>query len=85
MVESKNFLENVITFSPLLGLYESLLLAPPSSEIKSVPYNASYKLPQRALVALSANLAFITGTTNCGPAIVLISGSTLEVEIVKSP
>ncbi len=34
----------------------------------SVPYSASYSEPQRALEALRAKRAFITGTTSCGPA-----------------
>ena len=39
-------------------------LSPPSSDIISVPYNASYKLPHLALAAFKENLAFITGTTS---------------------
>ena len=49
----------------------------------SVPYSASYNDPQRALAALSAYRAFVTGTTSCGPAIVVISGSALSVLISK--
>ena len=50
----------------------------------SVPYKASYNEPQRAFAALSANRALSTGTTSCGPAVVVISSSTPEVVMVKS-
>ncbi len=50
----------------------------------SVPYRASYSEPQRALAAFSANRALSTGTTSCGPAVVVISSSTPEVVMVKS-
>ena len=80
-MSSKKFLANSITLSPLSGLYPPSLWAPSFSLIMSVPYKASYKLPHLALAAFNANLAFMTGTTNCGPAIVLISGSTFDVVI----
>ena len=59
-------------------------LAPPSSGITSVPYKASYKLPQRALAAFNAYRALSIGTTSCAPAIEEISLSTSEVSILKS-
>ena len=50
----------------------------------SVPYSASYSEPQRAFAAFSANRALSTGTTSCGPAVDVISGSTPDVVMVKS-
>ena len=64
---SKNSLTYFITSCPLLGSYLSL---PPSSDsIILVPYKLSYKLTHLAFAAFNAYLAFIIGTTNCGPAI----------------
>ena len=71
-----------MTSCPLLGSYLSL---PPSSEsIMLVPYKLSYKLTHLALAAFKVYLAFIIGTTSWGPAIWVISLSTLEVSILKS-
>ena len=50
----------------------------------SVPYSASYKLPHLALAAFIEYLAFVTGTTSCGPGIFAISISTFSVMILKS-
>ena len=50
----------------------------------SVPYRASYNEPQRAFAAFSANRAFKIGTTSCGPAVEVISASTLAVVTAKS-
>ena len=61
---SRNSFEKAMTLSPLIGLYPPSLSAPFESLIISVPYKASYRLPHLALVAFSANLAFITGTTS---------------------
>ena len=50
----------------------------------SVPYKLSYRLTHLAFAAFRAYLAFIIGTTSCGPAIEDISSSTFEVSILKS-
>ena len=44
-----------------------------------MPYSASYNEPQRALDALRAKRALRIGTTNCGPAVEVISVSTFAV------
>ena len=78
---SKKFLAYSITFFPRFGLYLFPCLVPSDYGITSVPYKALYKLPHLAFAAFKAYLAFITGTTSCGPAIVEISLSTFLVSI----
>ena len=79
--ESRFDLEKDITRSPLPELKGPVGgMSPKTSE----PYTASYKLFHRALTALIAYRALVTGTTNCGPDTIPISGSTPDVCILKS-
>ena len=78
---SKNPLAHAMTRAPRAASYPPALGKSPNA---SVPYKASYRLPQRAFAAFNANRAFMIGTTSCGPGIVAISGSTLAVSISNS-